>query len=519
MRWVEWVQPGEGQPLFNFYYPGLSYLVSVVHLVVPSLASSLKLAVALLWMVGALFTFAFLRPFGALPAAMSAALFALTPYIILDVFVRAAYAEFAAIMLAPGVLWASDRILRDGRVTFVPVAALVGGLMLVTHLPSVLLFVPVFAGYAARIIITRQTSAGRLVLLATAGVLAGGAAAFYIAPAVQELPLVAMSRMTSGYFDYRRHFLEPRQWVAGPWGYGASVEGPDDGMSFQLGILQCAVIVVSAIYLLRAIARRRVRTALDVGFWLGIVCLSLFVTSAASELVWRVVGPLTYLQFPWRALMLVPISCAVLAARVVSAIPSRDTQAVVVIAVVSLQYHLSHTYLRPAGYMEMRRMNIDDPAWAASPGVRESAFLDRGFTPLVAEEETAPGLGRWSARSAGGAEVHEVAVADHRLVLDVRSSAGVDLQIHSHAFPGWRVLVRGEPVDVRIERPYGFMEVSIPPGEHVVEARFENTPLRRTANRVSAASIGICLGWWMWFVCARRGRPGGHLTARACRWQ
>jgi hypothetical protein len=277
-------------------------------------------------------------------------------------------------------------------------------------------------------------------------------------------------------------------------------------MSFQLGILQCAVIVVSAIYLFCAMARRRARTALDAGFWLGIVCLSLFVTSAASEVVWRAVRPLAYLQFPWRALMLVPISCAALAARLVSVIPSRDAQALVVIAVVSLQYHLSHTYLRPSGYMEMGRMNIDDPAWAASPGVGESAFLDRGFTPLVAEEETASGLGRWSARSASGAEVHEVAIADHRLVLDVRSSAGVDLRIHSHAFPGWRVLVGGKPVDVRIERPYGFMEVSIPPGEHVVEARFEDTPLRRTANRVSAGSIGICLTWSTWFVCARRGR-------------
>jgi hypothetical protein len=467
--------------------------------------------VALLWMFGALLTFAFLRRFGLLPAAMSAALFALTPYVIFDAFVRAAYAEFAAIMLAPGVLWATDRVLRDGRVGAAPIGALVGGFMIVTHLPTVVVFAPVFVAYALFVVISGQTTAGRVASLAAAGVVAAGVASFYLVPALQELPLVAVSRLTTGYLDYRSHFLEPWQWVTGSWGYGLSVEGANDDLSFQIGIVQCVVIVVAAVYAVRLTRRRRARPALEIGFWLGVIGVSLFLTSPASEPVWSAIAPLTYLQFPWRALMVVPIACAVLAARLLSVIPSPTLQALVVIAIVSLQYQLSNEYLRPSGYIDARRMNIDDPRWACSRDAKVWAFLDRGFTPLVAEEEPPRGLGRWSARTVGPADIVEVAAADHRLALLVRSAADVELQVHSRAFPGWRVLVAGKSADVRIEEPYGFMTVRVPPGEHLVEARFENTRLRRNANYVTAVSMGLCLAWWIWCVLRERRQAAGSM--------
>src|SRR5688500_4167139 len=57
VRWIEWIRAGHGQPLFNFYQPGLFYIVQAIHLAVPSLTASLKLAILLSWWLGATFAY------------------------------------------------------------------------------------------------------------------------------------------------------------------------------------------------------------------------------------------------------------------------------------------------------------------------------------------------------------------------------------------------------------------------------------------------------------------------------
>ena len=127
VRWIEWVREGHGQPLFNFYQPGLFYFVQVIHLLVPSLTVSLKLTILLLWWLGAGFMYMFLRRCGRLAAAGGALVFAFSPYLMLDVFVRCAYPELAGIVFAVGVLWALDGWLRTNRPVWLAVLASLAG--------------------------------------------------------------------------------------------------------------------------------------------------------------------------------------------------------------------------------------------------------------------------------------------------------------------------------------------------------------------------------------------------------
>ena len=68
-------------------------------------------------------------------------------------------------------------------------------------------------------------------------------AAFYVFPALSERKLIRLTALTTGYFDNLHHFVAPAQWVRWEWGFGSSVDGPDDGLSFQIGILQWIVII------------------------------------------------------------------------------------------------------------------------------------------------------------------------------------------------------------------------------------------------------------------------------------
>jgi uncharacterized membrane protein len=150
VRWVEGVRHGYSQPLFNFYQPGFYYLVEATHVLVPSLAWSLKTTVILVWAAGAGFMFLLFRSLGVLPALAASSLFACSPYVLLDVFVRAAYPELSAVAFAVGILWATERMTRAARPWHVAALALFTGLTLVCHLPTFLIFSPlVTAGIAA----------------------------------------------------------------------------------------------------------------------------------------------------------------------------------------------------------------------------------------------------------------------------------------------------------------------------------------------------------------------------------
>ena len=150
---------------------------------------------------------------GWMPAALGAVVFAGSPYLLLDINVRAAYPEFAAIMCAVGALWALARLFESpgpGRAALL--ACLLAG-ALVCHLPATLIFSPVLVGRA--IVAGSESTARRraLVWCAAAVLLGAGLSAFYVMPALGERHLIQMGALTRGYFDYQNHFVEPAQWL------------------------------------------------------------------------------------------------------------------------------------------------------------------------------------------------------------------------------------------------------------------------------------------------------------------
>lgn len=500
VRWVEWVRNGESQPLFSFYPPGLYYLIDTVHASGMRLSMSLKATVLLLWWGGALFTYAWLSPLGRLPAALAAVLFALSPYVILDAFVRAAYPEFAAIACAPALLWSIDRVIRSARIVDALLLAAFGCLMLLCHLLSSLIFAPVLAAYAVHRLLAAPTRR-RLGLLALGSGLGAGMAAFFILPSMLELHLVAIGRMTSGDADYQRHFVAASQWLSSRWGYGASVPGSADGLSFRIDAAQWLALALAPVLLLEGwLSGRPHPQARALVFWLVIVLTAMFVMTDTSAPLWRWIAALRYLQFPWRYFMVISVGAAALAALALSSVRSRRTQALIVIVVVGIQYQVHHRHLKPREYYPRQSLNIDNPRWAEleSMGVGERAFIERGFTPISARQLPPPGLGRWTVIG-GNADVRALHVADDRLELDVITTAGAQLRISTHYFPGWTASIDGAATEVRVDPRYGFMDIGVPAGTHRLDVAFTDTPVRRTANAISAASIGLWLGGLAWF--------------------
>lgn len=502
VRWTQGVT-GYGQPLFSFYQPGFYYLVELVHLVVPHLSIAMKATVALMWTMGAGFMFLLCRPYGRSAATLAAFVFACSPYLLLDVYVRAAYPEVAALACVPGVLWAIRRTAAAPGAWTVATLALLIGLLLICHLPTALIVLPVCAWWAARSIAAADSRLRAAVAVAGGVVLGAGLAAFYVLPALGEIDRIRMRALTRDYFDYRRHFVEPAQWFTSRWGYGGSEEGTADGMSFQIGLAQIAVIVAALGMLAVAVVRRRWdRLDRDLVPWLVVVAFALVMMTAASAPVWAAVPGLPFLQFPWRYLMLVALACGPLAANLLHRVPGRTLRVGVLLVAFAGMLAIGREQRKPPHYLPLATMSIDRPYWRKTTQAAAVGFVEPGYYPIDARPEAlqagAPTKRWWIA--SGSASVTQISARDHAVELQVQAEDAVELVIGSHAFPGWTVWIDGARVDFAIDPATGAIRVPVPAGRHHVHAAFVDTPIRRAANLLSLLSAAIWVG-----VVARGG--------------
>ncbi len=170
------------------------------------------------------------------------------------------------------------------------------------------------------------------------------------------------------------------------WAYGPSGVGAADQLSLQIGIVQWFVLAAAVILLgVPQVRQRAVPQVRPVAGWLAVVGVALFIMTRASLGIWERIGPLAFIQVPWRFLILPSLACSVLAATLLSAIRHRTTQALVVLCAVTVQSEYVTTDYRSMAWTRPRAaISLDDPAWPFTGNARRWAFRGRASDPTRA---------------------------------------------------------------------------------------------------------------------------------------
>ncbi|MCH7951992.1 hypothetical protein IH980_04630 [Patescibacteria group bacterium] len=79
------------------------------------------------------------------------------------------------------------------------------------------------------------------------------------------------------------------------------------------------------------------------------------------------------------------------------------------------------------------------------------------------------------------------------LILKTKSERGMELQLNTFEFPGWEVKLDGTKVIHQSDNDLKLLSVTVPSGEHTLQARFKNTPIRSLANFITLISIAFIL--------------------------
>ena len=202
--------------------------------------------------------------------------------------------------------------------------------------------------------------------------------------------------------------------------------------------------------------------------------------------MWDAFPALAFIQFPWRLFLLVSISGGVLIAMLVSRLGIR-VQVIALVLIAAVHVHLYERRLHPDRYIPRAEMNFDDPRWAASEVARRVAYHESGYDPLGAVPDAAA-TGRWSVVS-GSADVRAARLDDAWMVLAVTAAGDALVRVNTPFFAGWHMSLDGRPVAFERAAESGYMQTTVPTGLHILEARFDDTLVRRVANVTSMGSV------------------------------
>lgn len=207
VRWTEGVRIGQAQPLFNFYQVGFYYLLALVNYLFKNFIFSLKFSIIFLWWFGTIFTFLFFKKNGLVAAIFGVLVYTTSPYLIFDIYIRAAYPEFMAISLFPGLLYFLELNLKKPKMIYTAFLAIFFGTIIFSHLPTTIIVFPIILGFIFLQILTKEVKS-RGILFASLGLFLGfGIASFYLLPAVFELSFIQIDLLKSNGFDFHKNFL------------------------------------------------------------------------------------------------------------------------------------------------------------------------------------------------------------------------------------------------------------------------------------------------------------------------
>lgn len=498
---------GFGYPLFNFYYVLPFYIGSLVFFLTKSLTGSFEFVFILSVLLSVYGMYLFLREFiGRLSSLAGALLFLYTPYRALQIYVRGAMGEALALALMPFVFWGIARLIKNPTLKWACVVGIISALFLLSHNYFWLLALPwltIFCTFLAISIKKLNMATIKYVVLAC--VLGAGISAYWWFPAFAEYRLVSLNTP----FKVEDHFPFIKQLVFPSWGYGPSIWGPNDDISFQIGVVNLGAVFLSiTIFLAKFKSLPRKERLLFIFGLLGF-SLSVLLMNIRSLFVWKILPIYQFIQFPWRFLAFTTFFSSFLLGVSVETLQV-GLRKVVVIVVIFLSILLTIGYFRPSKvvykeddyYLSRMFANITESGEkdSVSNDYREWSE-DYLLLPLWVKEKPK----EVPQRKIESASVNVSNIQKINPVywtLEVASEGGGEIYFNSYYFPGWVAEIDGRVVETEPFGPQGKIKLVVPEGDRQVSFYWGETKLRKAADFVSLFFLALTI----WLLFKKQGK-------------
>jgi len=465
---------GYGYPLFNFYSP-LPYVVGeIFHLIGFSFIDSIKIVFIIT---------SFIRPigiyllssffFGSGGGLISAIIFSLAPYQAVNSYVRGAIAENLALALIPFIFYFSikKRYLLFSLSLF---------FLALSHNLTFLYTVPFL--FLTHLLFYRS-SILKFLKYSLLGFLMS---AFFLIPAYFEKQFTTVQTMTQGYFYYIIHFITLKQlfFNHNDWGYGASLWGPIDDMSFQLGYLQWLIPLGIITYIfLRLKSKIKNRYLIIFLFVAGLFFL--FLTHNKSTFIWQSIPLLPFYQFPWRFLAPAIFTLSLLSGFLSQFKFFKNYRYLIILSILVVEIILNFSFFKEdIWFSKLTDQQKLSPAnITAQSGAGLKDYWPSFSTTFPDKFSSDPEI------ISGNAQINSFSKNSNSASGEITvTSENALINLPVVYFPNFSLKIDNQTSPYLIDRDLGLITLKLPPGLHTFSLRFEDTPIRFIANIVTIVS-------------------------------
>lgn len=512
-RWVPDMGYGYGFPLFNFY-PPLPYLVGQIFRVLQfSFVDTAKLTFALSFVLSGIAMYFLAKEFfGRWGGVVSSIFYIWAPYHSVDVYVRGAMDEAWAFIWFPLILFTSYKLIKSEKKVLPWILGL--GLswagLLLSHNLMVMIFTPVFAVWCLIFWIPKH-DIKKIFHALISGISAFLLAAFFTLPVLAEQKYIHVDTLTQGYYEYIAHFATIRQLLFSRfWGYGASIWGPNDGMSFQIGQIHWVLSIVILILALSLVFRKKkISDSLKAAIFMVLAgWFAAFMAHQNSTFIWQRIAPLAFVQFPWRFLTLATLGFS-FASGSIAVLLQKKVFAVIGLVLVLLLTTFDWNYFLPQGGQMGALTDAQKFSGAAWDLQRTAGIFD--YLPKTAKENPKAPPAILAEVTKGKGTVDNISQGTDWGKFSLNLNSDSQVRINIFDFPTWKITVDSKEVDPNIpeSESWGRMYLNIPKGEHQVYYKLTDTPVRTASNLISLFAWILLAA----IILFRKIRPNSKLAS------
>jgi hypothetical protein len=487
-RFVPDLSFGFGYPLFNFVYPLPFYLGEIFHLLGLTLVDSIKAVFVLSIPLSMYAMYRFLKEFLSGELALAgAALYVYAPYRATELFVRGTIGEITAFIFIPLIALSFVKITKD-KVSpkWIGMTAISFAFLVLSHNIMAYMFMPFALLLLILRIIWLSSDRKKVIFRSLAGIILGLLVAIYFWwPAISESGLMQYSTV----FNFYDHFPTLKQLITPYFGYGASVPGPYDLMSFYIGIVSLAIVALGTFLFILNRNKFSKEEKIFVFWGMFIFFGSIFMMNHRSAFLWRTLPLLPYFQFPWRFLSMVIFASPIL----LLGLTKIKHKEIFALTVIVLAVVLNFSYFKPSEYL----------------GRGDGYYLNRYIPVPVASEEYKK-TGEEYLRLPKDTEVRpnknyplvysrDLSITsfneDSPLKVTVYTDYPRQSQVNytKYYFPGWVAKIDGKRVGIKPGEPFGQIALVVPAGKHTLEIGYSESKMRLIFDYISLAGLILAI--------------------------
>lgn len=518
VRWVSDLGFGYGYPLFNFYPPLSYYTAELFHLFGFSFIDSTKLVFLLGFLLSSLFMYLWVKKhFGVMAGVFASVLYVYAPYHAVNIYVRGSLPDFLAYSFFPAVFLVLDKIFENKKIHYSILLGVLLAVIPLTHILNLVSFFPFISIYLIYLSAVNKKEIRKVLPRLSLSVLvAFGLSAFFLIPAILEKGYTLVDKVNVGeLYNYKLHFVYLRQFFSSPWGYGGSIYGLEDGLSFEIGKTHVIFALFASLILIYSLVKRKSSEFKSAIIAFFLFLLSLYLTSFYSQWLWDRVKLLEYLQFPWRFLTYTAVFSSFIGGFVVFFIQRKfGKKPAFILSFVSCVavFILAVPYFQPQKYLRVSDAHYTNPQdikWRVSKASFEfvpegvaTRLSDIKTTQVDLEEKDIPISSYKILTGEPKIEVIENKSQLKQFKLDSKSNSSI--QLNTFSFPGWKITIDGKDIKYRDDNKLKLITVEVPKGTHILTASFTNTLPRAVGNAITLVTIFNLVGFGVFKI---RRRP------------